>query len=70
MKIHYNKLPITRNRWKIRRYTLTDRDLEVLQKWLDTDEEDQQTRNLFPQIRKNILRISDDVNLILKAHAQ
>ena len=39
----------------------------VLLKWLDTDEEDQQTRNLLSQIRKNILRISDDVSLILKA---
>jgi hypothetical protein len=31
-----------------------------------TDEEDQQTRNLLSQIRKNILRISDNVSLILK----
>jgi len=50
----------------MRRYILTNRDREILLKWLDTDEEDQQTRNLLSQIRKNILRISDDINLILK----
>jgi hypothetical protein len=35
-------------------------------KWLDTGEEDQQTRNLLSQIRKNILRMSDDISLTLK----
>jgi len=39
----------------------------MLFKWQDTDEEDQQTRNLLSQIRKNILRMSDDMSLILKA---
>ena len=39
----------------------------VLLKWLDTDEEDQRTRNLLSQIRKNIPRISDGVSLVLKA---
>jgi len=51
----------------MRRYILTDRDREKLLKWLDTDEEDQPTRNLLSQIRKNILKISDDIDLILKA---
>jgi len=51
----------------MRRYILTDKDREILLKWLDTDEEDQPTRNLLSQIRKNILRISDDIGLILKA---
>jgi len=67
MKIHYNNLPVTRNQRKMRRYILTDKDREKLLKWLDTDEEDQQTRNLLSQIRKNILKISDDIDLILKA---
>jgi hypothetical protein len=51
----------------MRRYILTDKDREILLKWLDTDEEDQRTRNLLSKIRKNILRISDDISLILKA---
>ncbi len=51
----------------MRRYILTDKDREILLKWLDTDEEDQPTRNLLSQIRKNILRISDDIGLMLKA---
>ena len=50
----------------MRRYILIDKDRKILLKWLDTDE-DQQTLNLLSQIRKNILRISDDVSLILKA---
>ncbi len=37
---------------------------------LNTDEEDQQTRNLLSQIRENILRMSNDIGLILKAYAQ
>jgi SHS2 domain-containing protein len=66
MKIHYNKLPVIRNQRKMRRYILTDKDREILLKWLNEDVEDQQTRNLLSQIRKNILRISDDISLTLK----
>jgi hypothetical protein len=42
------------------RYILTDKDREKLLKWLDTDEEYQQTLNLLSQLKKNILRISED----------
>ena len=66
VKTPYNGLPVTRNRGKMRRYILTERDREILLHWLDTDEEDQQTRNLLSQIRKNILKISDDIGLMLK----
>jgi len=49
----------------MRRYILTENDREILQKWLNTDYEDQQTRNLLSQIRKNISKIREDISLIL-----
>ena len=49
----------------MRKYILTENDREILQKGLNTDHEDQQTRNLFSQIRKNITKIRQDITLIL-----
>ena len=50
----------------MRGYILTDNDKERLIRWLEQDIEDQQTRNLFTQTRKNILQISEDTHLILR----
>jgi len=45
---------LQRLRGELQRYIFTENDRERLLKWLDEGEEDQQTRNLFSQIRKNI----------------
>jgi len=64
--LHYIGLPVKETREDAQIHS-RERDREMLFKWLDTDEEDQQTRNLLSQISKNILRMSDDIGLILKA---
>jgi hypothetical protein len=48
----------------MRSYILTDNDRKRLLKWLLEDEEDQQTRNLFAQIRRDLLYISQDIELL------
>jgi glutamine phosphoribosylpyrophosphate amidotransferase len=53
------------NAGNMRRYILTENDTEILQKWITSDYEDQQTRNHFSQIRKNTSRIQEDASLIL-----
>ena len=50
----------------MRRYIFTENDREILQKWLDTGHEDQQTRNLFSQIRKNVSKIRRDLTMMLQ----
>jgi len=49
----------------MRAYILTDSDRERLLRWLLEDIEDQHTRNLFTQIRKNITPLRQDLQLIL-----
>jgi len=49
----------------MRRYILTKKDRERLLRWLIDDEEDQQTRNLFSEIRKNLPKIREDVSRVL-----
>jgi hypothetical protein len=48
----------------MRSYILTDNDRKRLLKWLLEDEEDQQTRNLFAQIRRDLFYISQDIELL------
>ncbi|MBD3206878.1 hypothetical protein GF319_11130 [Candidatus Bathyarchaeota archaeon] len=49
----------------MRSYILTDSDRERLLLWLEEDIEDQHTRNIFSQIRKNITPLRQDLHLIL-----
>lgn len=49
----------------MRSYILTDNDRKRLIRWLLEDEEDQQTRNLFTQIRRDLQDINTDVELLL-----
>jgi len=49
----------------MRSYILTTNDRERLLKYLTDGAEDQQTRNLFTQIRRNTRTINDDTQIIL-----
>ena len=50
----------------MRRYILTENDRQRLLQWLEEDVEDQHTRNIFSQIRKNITPLREDIQLILR----
>jgi len=50
----------------LRGYIFTDRDRERLRAWLESGEEDDGTRVLFVSVRRNLNRISGDVDLLAR----
>ena len=50
----------------LRKYIFTDRDRERLRRWLETGEEDDSTRNLFVNIRRELPRLNSDLDLLLR----
>jgi len=51
----------------LRQYIFTDTKRERLKTWLDGQEADQTTLNLFVDIRRNLNNIKRDVDLLAKA---
>ena len=49
----------------MRRYILSDEERRMLKTWIDTEAEDQTTRNLFTVIRDSLPRLMDDILLII-----
>jgi len=48
----------------LRGYLFTDRDRERLGAWLEAGVEDDGTRMIFVSVRRNLIRITDDVGLL------
>lgn len=48
----------------LRGYLFTDRDRERLGAWLESGVEDDGVRMIFVSVRRNIIRITDDVGLL------
>ncbi len=48
----------------LRGYLFTDRDRERLRGWLESGEEDDGTRMIFVSVRRNLNRITGDVELL------
>ena len=49
----------------MRGYLFTDRDRERLRAWLESGAEDDGTRMLFVSVRRNLNRITGDVELLV-----
>ncbi len=50
----------------MRRYILSDEERRMLNTWIETGWEDQNTRNLFTILRNSLPRLIDDILLIIK----
>jgi len=50
----------------MRSYIFTKHERELLERWLETGEESQTTRNLFTSIRTNFTQIRSDIELMLR----
>lgn len=50
----------------MRSYIFTTHERRMLERWLETDKEDQETRNLFVKVRLNMNGITRDVRLLTK----
>jgi hypothetical protein len=48
----------------LRGYLFTDRDQERLRAWLESRVEDDGTRMIYVGVRRNLVRITDDVRLL------
>ena len=49
----------------MRGYLFTDRDRERLRAWLESGAEDDGTRMIFVSVRRNLVRITGDVELLV-----
>jgi len=47
----------------LRSYIFTERERELISKWMETGEETQQTKNILSWIRKRWLMLAEDVEL-------
>ena len=50
----------------MRAFIFTERDRRLLRRWLESGEEDGETRKLFTGIRQNISQLAEDVDLMLR----
>ncbi len=50
----------------MRRYIFTDRERRLLEAWIETAEESQETRNVLSWIRQGWPGLADDVTLLFK----
>lgn len=50
----------------MRSYIFTDREVRRLKRWLETAEEDDTTRILFVQVRRNVPQLRRDLGLMLE----
>ena len=48
----------------MRSYIFTDNEVRRLKRWLETDEEDDTTRQIFVQVRRNLNSLTDQVQLL------
>ncbi len=48
----------------MRSYIFTDNEVRRLKRWLETDEEDDTTRQIFVQVRRNLNNLTVQVQLL------
>jgi len=50
----------------VRRFILTDRERRLLERWIEDEEEDQQTRIVLSWVRRNWSTLADDMTLMFE----
>lgn len=50
----------------MRRFILTDRERRLLERWIEDEEEDQQTRIVLSWVRRNWSTLADDMTLMFE----
>ena len=53
---------------RLRSYIFTDAERKRLRRWLETGEEDETTRMLFVDIRRNVPRLKEDLKMLVRVH--
>lgn len=51
----------------MRRYIFTDRERRLLERWIETDEENQEIRNILSWIRQGWPGLADDMTILYEA---